>query len=133
MPHHVDFRGRGQGPSVKPAQVTIQRRGTLAINCDAFERLARPLSVELLFDIDNRILGLRKMAPTAIDAYPVRAVGSPPTRYLIAGSAFTRYHEIATDIECRWDATFRAGILSVDLTTPGVVLRSTRNALRAAP
>ncbi len=122
MPRQVDVRCHERIPSTSPPQITIQRRGTLAINCAAFEALGSPAAVELLFDVDHRILGLRAIATTDANGYPVRGAGTPSTRYLIAGAAFTKYHNIATEMARRWYAELDDDVLFIDLTTPCVEL-----------
>lgn len=124
MPHDVDSRCQHGEPSQSRPHITIQRRGTLAINRAAFEVLGFPAAVELLFDPDRRILGMRTVPTTAVNAYPVRGLGAAPTRYLIAGIAFTKYHNITTDIAQRWYAKLDEGILFIELATAGVELRS---------
>ena len=118
--HPADLRGRYRGRSGSPPQITIQQRGTLAINGAARDVLGRPAAVELLFDAGRSMLGLRPVADTAANAYPLRGAGGAPGRYLIAGRAFTEYHDIATDVTRRWDAECQGDVLFVDLTTPGV-------------
>ncbi len=109
-------------PSETRPQITVQRRGTLALNPAAFEVLSSPAAVELLFDADCQIVGLRASATTAVNAYPVRGVGQPATRYLIAGAAFTKYYGIAADIARTWYATLQDAILCIDLKTAGIEL-----------
>lgn len=123
MAHHFVLPYRHLEPSESRPQITIQRRGTLALNCAAFEVLRSPAAVELLFDADRQIVGLRASATTAVNAYPVRGVGKPASRYLIAGAAFTKYHGIATDMARSWYANLQDAILCIDLTTAASNLR----------
>jgi hypothetical protein len=109
-------------PDTRP-QVTVQRRGTLALNPAAFRVLRSPAAVELLFEPLRRIVGLRASTTTASNAYPVRGVGKPATRYLIAGAAFTRYYGIDTDVARTWYATLQDSILCIDLNTASTVPR----------
>lgn len=122
MPHHFVLPCGHLEPSESRPQITIQRRGTLAINSAAFEALSSPAAVELMFDADRQIVGLRASAATAVNAYPVQGLGKPPHRYLIAGAAFTKYHGIATDIGRSWYANLQDAILCIDLTTAGIEL-----------
>ena len=107
-------------PPGNDPQITVQRRGTLALNPAAFEALDSPTAVELLFDADSRIVGLRASTTTAANAYPVRGAGAPATRYLIAGAGFTNHHAIDTDVARTWHATLQDDVLCIDLKAASI-------------
>jgi hypothetical protein len=132
VPHDFESFSRQVVASARRPQITIQRRGTLSINRAAFEALGSPLAVELLFDASNQILGLRATSVDAERAYPVRGVGKTPTRYLIAGTAFTKHHHIPTEVSRRWYAEVDGEILFIDLRTEGTEVTSNRRGTGSA-
>jgi hypothetical protein len=113
-------------PLGKRPFVTIQKRGTISLNKAAYVALGEPDTVELLFDADERLVGLRSIEYLADHAYPVRGVGNDPTSYLVAGTAFTKYYGIDTTASRRWPAELIGDVLSIDLKTPGTVVTSNR-------
>jgi hypothetical protein len=113
-------------PLGKRPFVTIQKRGTISMNKAAYVALGSPQTVELLFDSDERMVGLRPVEFMTEHAYPVRGVGQEPTSYLIAGRAFTKHYEIDTTVSRRWPAELVDDVLSVDLKTDGTVVTSNR-------
>jgi hypothetical protein len=94
--------------------VTIQSKGPLSLNRAAFEALERPEAVALLYDPEERIVGLEKVAPDSLDAYPVRPQAG--NNWLVAGQAFTKFYRIDTSIARRYKAQLmEGGILAFDL------------------
>jgi hypothetical protein len=113
MPHFQRFR-RGMAPVGAQAFVTIQSKGPLSLNRAAFEALGRPEKVALLYDPEERIVGLEKVAADSLDAYPVRAQAG--NNWLVAGQAFTKFYGIDTSIARRFKAeVIEGGILAFDL------------------
>ena len=55
--------------------VSINKRGEIAMNAEAFRRIMRPASVTLLYDAKHRRIGVK--FPIAIDSnfFPVRSYG----------------------------------------------------------
>lgn len=98
--------------------VTIQKRGSMSLNRSAFEALGAPGSVELLYDRDAAIIGLRPVTTHAENAYHVRgaarADGGP---WLISAMAFVKFYDIDTSVTRRWAATVEDGVLCVDLNS----------------
>jgi hypothetical protein len=113
-------------PMPDEAAVTIQRRGNMSLNARAFADLGEPKAVELLYDRDEMLIGIRKTDPTGENAYVVRAVSKGSSSYLVSGMAFTAYYGIHTEIAHRWIASFRDDMLVIDLKQPGTVVTSNR-------
>lgn len=115
-------------PLTKGPSVTIQKRGLISINRAAFAMLGEPSAVELLFDRESRVIGLRAIDETAAHAYPLRPQsnkqGTGPL--ILAGTAFTQYYEIDTAVSKRWVPTLVDGMLCIDLKQEGVVATSNR-------
>lgn len=107
--------------------VTIQKRGTLSLNRSAFDALGAPDAVELLYDRDARIVGLRAAPVTSDDASLVRAtskVGRGP--WVVSAMAFTKFYEIDISTTLRHEAYLEDGVLCVDLRRSGVPVTSNR-------
>jgi hypothetical protein len=102
--------------------VTIARGGkTISFNEAAYLAMGKPEAVELLFDRQAQIMGLRPAATTNPDAYPVLD-NSRGTTHMVTGQMFTRHYGIATDVARRWPAVMEKGDLCVDLKDAGVKL-----------
>jgi hypothetical protein len=102
-------------------RVTVQKRGTITLNTAAFAALGSPAAVELLFDPDAHVLGLRPAPVTAGHVAFVR----PSTKsgcgpYVVSAMAFVNHYKIDTSVARRWPATVEDGVLCVDLAQPGV-------------
>jgi hypothetical protein len=108
--------------------VTIQRRGLISLNRAAFEQFGRPEAVELLWDSDRKVIGLRPTNPENPNAYPARPQSAKSNRgpVLIAGNLFTRYIGLDTSEARRWVPTLEEGILCIDLSEPGQKVTSNR-------
>jgi hypothetical protein len=129
MPHFEVFRKR-MVPLVKTPYVTIQKRGTMSFNKAAHAALGAPKAVELLFDPDERIVGVRGVDPSEPHAYAVRDQAHRETTFVISGTAFTGYYGIPTEISRRWSAYMDDGVLCIDLKQPGTEVTSNRNGHR---
>jgi hypothetical protein len=116
--------------SVDPA-VTIQKRGTLSLNGAAYRALNEPEAVELLYDRDQKLMGLRKAEPSTGHAYVVRPLGKGGSNWLISGKAFTTYYDIPIGVARRWAGHVENDLLIVDLKEPGLEVTSNRNPERS--
>jgi hypothetical protein len=106
-------------PSKVQPSVTIQRRGAISLNTAAFEAIGSPSHVELLYDRDERLIGLRSSDEATPHAYLVRGVGQNEATHVVSGKAFLTYYDIPQDVARRWAAEERDGVLVVDLKQPG--------------
>lgn len=114
-------------PMAKEPRITIQKRGAISLNISAYAALGSPGAVELLFDREKRIVGLRAVAPTCPHAYPVRsASGNGSGPFVVSALAFIRYFGLVSDTSLRWDAYLDSDVLCADLGTPGVTVTSNR-------
>ncbi len=98
--------------------VTIQMRGPLSLNYSAYKMLGEPKAVELLYDQEDKIIGLRPVSPKEAYAFPVRPQGRKdkrPSNYVIAGQAFTKHYGIDTSVAKRYPAEMQGDIMAVDL------------------
>lgn len=104
--------------SPKVPYVTLQRRGLISLNQGAFEGLNGAEAVELLYNRSERVIGLRPVDPESPRSFPVRQQNRGHS-YLVAGQAFTNHYGIDTSTARRYLATFRNGMLLVDLKQSG--------------
>jgi hypothetical protein len=116
------FKRQRQRPSDDP-YVTIQKKGVISLNLASYTALGSPEAVELLYDREERLVGLRKVDPSVEHAYIVRGLGrgKVDTNWLISGTAFAQYYGIKADSARRWKAKVveDAEMLIVDLKEPG--------------
>lgn len=118
---------RQRAPLVSQPYVTVQRKGVISLNRAAYDSLGEPETVELMFDREERLIGVRKVEPTIEHAYLVRGNGTKARSFLIAGTAFTNYYEIDVSVARRWPAEVVDGTLVVDLKEPGTEIVSNRS------
>jgi hypothetical protein len=111
---------RHQMPSTQEPSVGIQKRGAISLNTAAFEELGSPKQVELLYDREERLIGIRKTAASNPHAYLVRGVGKSGATHVVSGKAFLSYYGIPRDVARRWPAEIRDGMLVADLKQPGI-------------
>ena len=126
------FKKQRVSPSDDPA-VTIQKRGAISLNKAAYLALESPEALELLYDRESKLLGLRKADPKSEDAYPVRPLGRSDSTWLVSGKAFASYYGIETDVARRRMALLEDGILVLDLKEPGKETSSNRSPQTAQP
>ncbi len=123
MPFEV-FKRQRLAPDKDPL-ITIQKKGIFSLNQIAYEALGKPEAVELLYDRDARIIGLRKVDASVQHAYRVRPFGSGAT-WLVSGTAFTKYYEIDLSVPIRYTARKERDMLVIDLKDAGIKVTSAR-------
>lgn len=111
--------------STKSPMVTIQRKGLLSLNRAAVEALGQPDTVELLFDAEENMVGLRPAEPTSPRSYPLRSQSNGST-YLVAGTAFTNHYGIDTSVARRYAASMIGPVLAVDLKQDAAIVTGPR-------
>jgi hypothetical protein len=97
------FERRSRPTSTEPI-MAIQKRGTFSMNAAAYALLEREdaprdkggrIHAQLLFDPNEKVVGLRAAAPGGT-SYPVRKQPNSDS-YLLTGRAFTVYYGIDTE------------------------------------
>lgn len=113
----------------KAPSVTIQKRGLLSLNRAAHALIGAPDTIELLYDKDERVVGIRPVADDVPHGYTVRPQSNTKATgpVIIAGTAFTQYYSIDTATSRRWTPTVHEGILCIDLKEPGTALIGNRS------
>jgi len=119
---------KGSAPVKTVPTVTIQRKGLMSMNRAAHALFGSPAAVELLWDPELRVIGLRPAPLENPNAYPVRPQNdSGRGPLLIATNMFTKFIELDTTEAKRWVPTVDDGVLLVDLSTPGARAISNRH------
>lgn len=120
---------KSSAPVSKVPTMTIQKRGLMSINRAAHALIGSPEYVELLWDADRKVIGVRPAEADNPNAYPARpqSVKSNKGPILVAGSVFTRHYDIPTDESRRWVVRAEDGILCLDLTQESQRATSNRN------
>jgi hypothetical protein len=114
-------------PLAREPMVTIHKRGTISLNKSAHAELGSPAAVELLFDRDEMIVGLRCVDPSVDHAYPVRsASGRDNGPYIISAIAFTKFHAIKPEVSLRWPSHMDGDVLCVPIKAEGIRVTSNR-------
>jgi hypothetical protein len=106
-------------PSKGQPAVTLQKRGALSLNNAAFEAIGSPSFVELLYDREEQLIGIRRSDEETPHAYAVRGTGINQATRVVSGKAFLNYYDIPRDVARRWIAEERDGMLVIDLKQPG--------------
>lgn len=125
---------KGSAPVSTVPTLTIQKRGLLSMNRAAYEMMDSPDAVELLWDADRRVIGLRSAPVDGPNSYPVRAQSADSSKgpLLIAGSLFTRFIGLDTSEAKRWVPQMEQGVLCVDLNKPHQRAASNRSKRKTA-
>ncbi len=109
---------RAAAPPVREGRpwLTVERRGLILVNRAAYLALHCPAAVELLFDVRERIVGLRPVAPTVEHAYPVRATTDPRSgSFVISALAFLNHYRIDRSVTTRQPAYLDGDVLCAKL------------------
>jgi hypothetical protein len=118
---------RQRVPVTSEPAITIQKRGAISMNGPAYNALQSPDHLELLYDRDEQLIGMRKVDSTVPHAYIVRPLGKSGTTHLVSGNAFMAYYGIETGTAKRWIAEMRDDTLVVDLKQPGIEVTGNRS------
>ena len=119
---------KGSAPISSVPSVTVQKRGLISMNRSAHVLIGAPEAVELLWDPDRKVIGIRPTDLSNPNAYPARAQGSKSERgpFLIAGALFAQYIGMDTTVAMRWVPTVEDDILCIDVSQPGQEATSNR-------
>lgn len=124
---------KSSAPVSKVPTVTLQKRGLMSLNRAAHALISSPEFVELLWDADRRIIGLRPAEESNPNAYPARPQSKESDKgpILVAGAVFTRHYDIPTEESRRRVVTAEDGILCIDLNQEGQLATSNRSGRHA--
>lgn len=113
----AEFQGSPNRVEKDELRVTLNARGTLLMNGKTYEAMNMPAAVQLLFDENNSIIGLRAADPRLHNAFPVKQKDKQTNR-LVHASPFCKHHGIRvlrTVLFNNVDMT-NDGILKLELT-----------------
>lgn len=128
MPEFQVFK-RSMLPQRREPAVTLQKRGTISMNRAAFTAIGSPGAVELLFDRDARIVGMRQVDAHSLDAHFVRPSTAAPTGpYIVSAMAFFNVYSIDLDESRRWPAYLEDDVLCIDLNSDSIPVRRAKPA-----
>src|SRR5947209_6574280 len=83
-------------------RVTLGKKGTFYLNGDAFEVLGAPGAVELLYDGNRRIIGLKPTDPRKRNAFVVKQHGTGSYKR-ISAAAFCQHFRLRIDATYLFD------------------------------
>lgn len=93
------FKGRpyaSKGHRSEP-RVTIGPKGIIYLNRVAFEAIGSPAAVELMFDGNRRIIGVKPTDPARRNAFPLKPHGTRNGTYRhISAAAFCHHFRLET-------------------------------------
>ena len=98
----------------KEPRVTLGAKGTFYLNGVAFEALERPAAVEMLYDGNCRVIGLRPTDPRKRNAFLVKKHCMAGSYRRISAAAFCSHFRLKFDRTVLFD--------QVDLDNEGVML-----------
>lgn len=90
----------------------------MTINRVAHEMIGSPEAVELLYNEENRVIGVRQVSKTEPYAFPLRGQGrkgEKPSNYVVAMQAFTKFYNIDTSVAMRYPTEMQEDILTIPL------------------
>ncbi len=117
--------GKSRAVLGRTPNVTIQARGIISINQAAYARIGSPEFVDLLYDEDERLIGIRR-AEDPEDGHRVRVADQKGASAVVSGTAFTNYYGIPNEESLRWEPRIEDEMLIVDLNVPGRPIGSRR-------
>ncbi|WP_156935115.1 hypothetical protein [Pseudonocardia spinosispora] len=126
MPNFETFERRMASLTQNPTAV-LQKTGVLSLNKSAQVALGEPEAVELLFDPEAEIIGLRPVSADKLNAYPLRPQRPEVGPYLVAATAFTKYYKIDTSVSRRYVTSMDEGILCIELKGESTAVSSNRS------
>ncbi len=92
MAKWIVFKQQGSR-SASTKRVSLSVRGVITLNQLAYEELGSPQAVELLFDPEEKLIGLRPVEKSVRHGYRVRKQGKNNS-YLIGAKAFCNFNSI---------------------------------------
>lgn len=99
----------------------------MSFNKAAHVAMGEPEAIELLYDVKEKIVGVRGVPREAEHAYPLRSAPRSDGPFVVSGTAFTKYYGIDTTVSRRWVGVMNDGVLCIDLNTEGTIVTSNRS------
>lgn len=121
MPFNFETFDKRQGRLVKVPEVSIQSSGSVSLNAAAAHLIGEPEAVEMLYDRDQRVIGVRGVEPEAAHAYQMRGIKNRAS-FIVNCKAFFLYYDIPLGESIRREVTVEDGVLIVNLNDKGRVV-----------
>jgi hypothetical protein len=102
--------------SGKPT-ISIQKKGIISLNRAAYELLGRPRAVELLYDRERQLVGLRVGSEGGEHAQVVRPTTNG-SAFLVSAARFAKHYGIPVDEGHRWPAEREENVILIDISKP---------------
>lgn len=97
--------------------ISIQKKGILSLNDAAYTALGEPAAVELLYDRDRQLVGLRPVDPGVEHAHAVRHPRNK-SGVVVTAMRFAKHYGLPIDGGHRWPATLDGEVLCIDISKP---------------
>ncbi|MEQ1605422.1 MAG: hypothetical protein ABL999_11205 [Pyrinomonadaceae bacterium] len=123
------FEGRQHGRTARrEMRVTIGPRHTIYLNGMAFDAIDRHPAVEMLYDGNRRIIGIKPVDPHKSHAFRVKKHGSSGDYHRISASAFCQNFRLRIDRTLLFEGAELDdnGVLLLDLNRTVTVGRGAR-------
>lgn len=117
-PNFEVFTIIGGTPKEVGPSLTIRRDGRLSINKAALDALGAPVFIELLYDRERRILGIRKSSSTVPHAKMIGQEKSAPGRGYIGLKALLVHYGVVGARAAQGETKQYGDVLAVQLTLP---------------
>jgi hypothetical protein len=122
--HWTIFEGMQNGRRRQRVRVTLNKHRTMVLNQVAYKGIGEPKAVELMFDANRNMIGLRRCDPAKKNAFHIRP--SKQGRHVsIALGAFLTHFEIKPTRTVLFEdpSLDASGLLTLDLTKTTAVSR----------
>ena len=125
--HWTVFEGMQNGRRSQRPRVTLNKHRTMVMNQIAYKGIGAPKAVELMFDTNRKLIGLRSCDPAKKNAFSIRP--SKQGRHVsIALGAFLTHFDIKPSRTVLFEDPLinPDGLLTLDLTKTTAVTRGSR-------
>lgn len=110
---------KGSTPPTRGPRISILKRGAISFNEAAFGMLGSPAAVQLLFNTESRVVGVRAVEEQHPSAHPVRT-NQGARSYVVGCGGFFQHFDIRYDHSRRYTPRFEANTLLFDVDAPVV-------------
>lgn len=91
------FEGNPNGRRRDKARVTLGPSRTFLLNEHAHRAIGSPGAVELMFDGNRRLIGMRPCDPHKANAFPLKRASGRLKHRIISAGAFLTHNKLKTD------------------------------------
>lgn len=122
------YAGSPNGKKREQARVTISVNRSILMNDHAFRAFGSPSAVQLMFDGDRRLIGMRPCDPQKKNAFPVK-LALQGRHHIVYAGGFLTHINLKTDRTILFDEIDidPDGTVVLDLSKTIYVTRGSRN------